>query len=258
MEGVPVSALPSFFLCNYLEESDYIRTFAGMKQMRLLIVVAVMLLMVGCLQDKVGGVKIYSEPSVEVYSISNQVSMFLFHASGPWQATSPVPWLQVMKESRPGGTDTLKVVTTEKNLTGMERRALVTLMADGEACTVDVKQRDEYAEFDQEEFSVPAEGGMMEVTFRTNSPDSLQLYVTGALAKFLEDTRKNDSTGNKTRAESKGKLNWLRVLPNTDTVPRRGFFYLAIGVGNDRHVNLDTLLFYQDAFVPDSLKTENP
>ena len=231
-----------------------VRTFAGMKQMRLLIVAGVLFLMAGCLQDKVGGVRIYSEPSAEMYSISNQVSMFLFHSSGAWTATSPEPWLKVMKESGPGGTDTLIVMTVEKNLTGQERRALVNLVADGEMCTVDIKQRDEYAEFDQEEFNLPAEGGLLEVTFRTNSPDSLQLYVTGTLAKYLEDTRKKDST-NTTRAEKKGKLNWLRVQPNTDTISRDGFFYLAIGTGNDYHINLDTLKFHQDAFV-DSLKNQ--
>lgn len=235
----------------------FVRTFAHMKQVRLLIVSAVMLLMVGCLQDKVGGVKVYSDTSAELYSISNQVSMFLFHSSGPWKATSPEPWLQVMKESGPGGTDTLKVMTIEKNLTGEERRALVTLEADGEMCTIDIKQREEYAEFDQEEFNIGAEGGMLEVTFRTNSPDSLQLYVTGSLAKYLEDTRKKDSTKTETRAESKGKLNWLRVLPNTDTISRNGFFYLAIGVGNNYHINLDTLVFHQDACKPDSLKVND-
>lgn len=230
-------------------------TFAGMKQMRLLIVAAVVLLMVGCLQDKVGGVKVYTEPSAELYSISDQVGMFLFHASGPWKATCSEPWLQVMKESGPGGTDTLKVMTTEKNLTGEARRAIVKLEADGEVCTVDIKQRDEYAEFDQDQFSIGAEGGMLEVTFRTNASDSLQLYVTGSLAQYLEDTRKKDSSST-TRAEARGKLNWLRVLPNTDTISRNGFFYLAIGVGNDYHICLDTLIFHQDGYKPDSLENQ--
>lgn len=228
----------------------------NMKPLRLFIVAGVLGLLAGCLQDKVGGVRIYSEPSVELYSIPNQVSMFLFHASGPWTATSPEPWLQVIKESGPGGTDTLKVMTTEKNLTGVTRKVLVTLMADGEMRTVEVTQRDEYAEFDRDEFTVPAEGGMMEVTFKTNARDSLQLYVTGSLAKYLEDTRKKDSTKT-SRAESKeykGNLNWLRVLPNTDTIARKGYFYLAIGVGNDHHVSLDTLVFHQEAFVPDTLR----
>ena len=223
--------------------------------MRLLIVAGVLLLLAGCLQDKVGGVKVYSDPSAELYSVSNQVSMFLFHASGPWKATSAEPWLKVMKESGPGGTDTLIVMTIEKNLTGQERKALVTVTSDGEISTVDITQRDEYAEFDQDEFSLAAEGGMLEVTFRTNATDSLQLYVTGSLAQYLEDTRKNDST-NTTRAErkeAKGKLNWLRVLPNTDTIPRKGFFYLALGIGNNYHINLDTLRFYQAGIVPDSM-----
>ncbi len=228
-----------------------------MKHLRLLIAAGVLLLMAGCLQDKVGGVRIYSEPSAELYSISNQVSLFLFHSSGPWTATSPEPWLKVVKESGPGGTDTLKVMTTEKNLTGQVRKATVSLVADGELRTVEIKQRDEYAEFDQEEFSLPAEGGMLEVTFRTNAPDSLQLYVTGSLAKYLEDTRKKDST-TATRAEGKGKLNWLRVLPNTDSTARVGFFYLAIGVGNDRHISLDTLKFHQDAPADDPQNPENP
>lgn len=245
---------------NYSQKSLvvqlFVRTFAGMKQIRLLIAAAVVFLMAGCLQDKVGGVKVYSDPSAEVYSLPNQESLFLFHSSGPWKATSSEPWLKVVKESGPGGTDTLKVVTTEKNLTGQERRALVTLVADGETCTIDVKQRDEYAEFDQDEFNIGAEGGMLEVTFRTNISDSLQLYVTGSLAKYLEDTRKKDSTTNGTRAEGKGNLNWLRVLPNTDTISRNGFFYLALGIGENYHVSLDTLVFHQDGCKPDSVNNQ--
>ena len=223
--------------------------------------VATVMLLAGCLQDKVGGVRIYSEPSAELYSIPDQTGMFLFHSSGPWKASCTEPWLQVLKESGPGGTDTLKGMTTQKNLTGEERTAIVTLLADGEMRTVEVKQRDEYAEWDQEEFSLPAEGGMMEVGFRTNATDSLQLYVTSQLFQYLVDTRKKDSTNTETRAErkeGKGTLNWMRVLPNTDTVPRKGYFYLAIGVGENRHVSLDTLHFYQDAAVSDSLISENP
>lgn len=214
---------------------------------------ATVLLLAGCLQDKVGGVRIYSDPSAELFSVANQTSLFLFHASGPWKATSPEPWLQVMKESGPGGTDTLKVMTTQKNLTGAERKAVVTLVADGELHTVEVTQRDEYAEWDQEEFNLPAEGGMMEVSFKTNATDSLQLYVSSHLFQYLEDTRKKDSTQTDTRAEKKegkGNLNWMRVLPNTDTIPRKGYFFLAIGVGENRHVSLDTLKFYQAAAEP--------
>ena len=211
------------------------------------------MLLAGCLQDKVGGVRIYSDPSAELYSVANQTSLFLFHASGPWKATSPEPWLQVIKESGPGGTDTLKVMTTQKNLTGVERKAVVTLVADGELHTVEITQRDEYAEWDQEEFNLPAEGGMMEVSFKTNATDSLQLYVSSHLFQYLEDTRKKDSTQTDTRAEKKegkGNLNWMRVLPNTDTIPRKGYFFLAIGVGENRHVSLDTLKFYQAAVEP--------
>ena len=214
---------------------------------------ATVLLLAGCLQDKVGGVRIYSDPSAELYSVANQTSLFLFHASGPWKATSPEPWLQVIKESGPGGTDTLKVMTTQKNLTGVERKAVVTLVADGELHTVEITQRDEYAEWDQEEFNLPAEGGMMEVSFKTNATDSLQLYVSSHLFQYLEDTRKKDSTQTDTRAEKKegkGNLNWMRVLPNTDTIPRKGYFFLAIGVGENRHVSLDTLKFYQAAAEP--------
>ena len=214
---------------------------------------ATVLLLAGCLQDKVGGVRIYSDPSAKLYSVANQTSLFLFHASGPWKATSPEPWLQVMKESGPGGTDTLKVMTTQKNLTGVERKAVVTLVADGELHTVEITQRDEYAEWDQEEFNLPAEGGMMEVSFKTNATDSLQLYVSSHLFQYLEDTRKKDSTQTDTRAEKKegkGNLNWMRVLPNTDTIPRKGYFFLAIGVGENRHVSLDTLKFYQAAAEP--------
>jgi hypothetical protein len=219
-----------------------------MKQMRLLIVASVLMLLAGGLQDKVGGVKMYSEPNVVVCSVANQTSMFLFYASGPWTATSPVPWLEVTKASGPGGTDTLKVMTTQKNLTGQERRALVELVADGELTTVEVMQRDEYAEFDRDTIKLPAEGGMMDVDFRANERDSLQLYVTGSLVEFLEDTRKKDST-KASRAEDKefkGTLNFLRVLPNTDTLARDGHFVLAIGIGNERYIGLDTLVFHQD------------
>jgi len=237
--------------------SNKSHTFAEMKQLRLLIVAAVVMLMVGCLQDKVGGVRIYSDPNAELYSVANQTSLFLFHASGPWRASSTEPWLQVVKASGPGGTDTLKVMTTEKNLTGKERKAIVTIVADDETRTVEVVQRNEYAEFDQEEFALPAEGGMMDVTFRSNFRDSLVLYVTGTLAKYLEDTRDEDSTKATTRTDYKGTINWLRVLPNTDTVARKGYFYLALAIDENRHIALDTLRFCQDALIPDSLKADS-
>lgn len=232
-----------------------------MKGLRLVFISLWILLLAGCLQDKVGGVRIYSEPTAEMYSISNQVSLFLFHASGPWKAKSSEPWLQVLKAEGPGGTDTLKVMTAEKNLTGEERKVVVTLESDGELRTVEVTQRGEYAEFGQELFSLPAEGGLLEVDFRSNVGDSLLLYVTGSLAKYLEDTRKKDSTDTETRAENeerRGTLNWLRVLPNEDTVPRKAFFYLAFGIGNNRHISLDTLRFEQAALPVDSLKPKDP
>jgi len=82
-------------------------------------------LLAGCLKDEVGGVRLSSDGPVEMYSVPRQVAVMLFHTGGAWTATTDATWLKVKKESGTGGTDTLIIVTTEKNLTGAPRTALV-------------------------------------------------------------------------------------------------------------------------------------
>ena len=145
------------------------------------------------------------------------------------------------------------IKTTEKNLTGERRLAQVIVESDGERQMVDVWQRDEYALFSEKIFNMPAEGGLLDVTFRTNCLDSLQLYVTTALVDFLEDTRKKDSVE---KAPVRGKepveasLSWLRVLPNETDSLRQGIFFLSLLRKSGQRVDLDTLRFSQAGRLP--------
>jgi hypothetical protein len=165
-----------------------------------------------------------------------------------------VPWLKVVKENGPGGTDTLIIVTTEKNLTGAPRTALVTVESGGQREVVNVKQSEEYAVLDVKEVMVPAEGGLLDVKFRTNVADSLQLYVSSHLAKYLVDTR--DSTAKVRGEERVGTLGFLKVLPNDSTGVRLGLFFLSIKNRHGGRLDLDTLLFSQPPLHGDSTKTE--
>ena len=101
---------------------------------------------------------------------------------------------------------------------------------------------------------VLAEGGLLDVKFRTNVADSLQLYVSSHLAQYLVDTR--DSTA-KVRGEEKvGTLGFLKVLPNDSTGVRLGLFFLSIKNRHGGRLDLDTLLFSQPPLHGDSTKTE--
>lgn len=217
-------------------------------------VLLVVSLLAGCLKDEVGGVRLVTDSSVEVYSVPRQVASFLFHSGGPWTATADVPWLKVVKENGPGGTDTLIIVTTEKNLTGAPRTALVTVESGGQREVVNVKQSEEYAVLDVKEVMVPAEGGLLDVKFRTNVADSLQLYVSSHLAQYLVDTR--DSTAKVRGEEKDGTLGFLKVLPNDSTGVRLGLFFLSIKNRHGGRLDLDTLLFSQPPLHGDSTKTE--
>lgn len=210
--------------------------------------------LVGCLKDEVGGVRFATDSSVEVYPVPRQVAMFLFHTGGPWTATTDASWLKITKESGQGGTDTLIVMTTEKNLTGSVRTAQVFVESGGQREVVDVKQSDEYAVLEVKEIVMPAEGGPLDVKFRTNVADSLQLYVTSSLAQYLVDTRDTTKT---TRGEEKtGTLSWLHVLPNDSTGIRSAFFFLAINNKHGGRLDLDTLLFHQLPLRTDSVNAE--
>ena len=217
-----------------------------MKRSAIIVCVLLMLnLMVGCLKDEIGGVRITTEGAVELYPVPQQTAMFLFYTGGPWKAATDVSWLKITKESGPGGTDTLFIVTTEKNLTGAVRTAQVTIESDGVTKSVDVRQSGEYAIFDQKEVVMFAEGGPLEVTFRTNVADSLQLYVSGYLAKYLVDTRKQDSTAETRADEMRGSLKWLKVLPNESDSTHIGYFFLSINNPRGGRIDLDTLHFVQ-------------
>lgn len=205
-----------------------------------------LLILTGCLKDEVGGIRIATDTTVDVHAVTRQVGYFLFHAGGPWTATSSAPWLRVVKDSGPGGTDTLFVVTTEKNLTGTDRMAQVVIRSGGYDEVLKVKQTGEYALFDLDPktYTVPAEGGLMDVTFRTNVPDSLQLYVSSSFAERLEDLREKESA--RTRKEAEGSLNWLQVVPNATKDTLRGYFLLAISHRQYAgRVDLDSLLIVQ-------------
>ena len=214
------------------------------------------LLLAGCLKDEVGGVRLAADSVVEVYPVPNQVAMFLFHTGGPWTASTDALWLRITKTSGSGGTDTLKVITTEKNVTGEERMAHVIVESGGERQAVDVRQSGEYALFESKEYIMPAEGGLLEVQFRTNVADSLQLYVTAHLTKYMVDTRKEDSTTTTRAQEKSGSLNWIRVLPNDSTDARNGLFFLSINNKHGGRIDLDTLVFYQPTSQPTPQPTE--
>lgn len=207
--------------------------------------------LVGCLKDEVGGVRLATDSSVEVYSVPRQVAMFLFHTGGPWTATTEASWLKITKENGPGGTDTLIAVTTEKNLTGSVRTAKVFVESGGQREVVDVRQSEEYAVLDVKEIVMPAEGGPIDVKFRTNVADSLQLYVSSSMAQYLVDTRDTTKT---TRGEEKiGTLNWLYVQPNDSTDMRSAYFFLSINNKHGGRLDLDTLVFHQLPLQTDSV-----
>ena len=201
------------------------------------------LLIASCSEDEANSITLTTTGTTELYSVTNQSADIKFTASSSWKASSAAKWLTISPKSGDAGSQVITVATTATNRTGSSRVSNVTIESGGTQKTISVKQRGEYAIFDRDELNVPSEGGTYRVDFRTNlEDDQLHIYASVSLEDWLKDTESDA----RTRAEYKGYLYPMRLLPNESTNARDGALFFAMLDNAGTPILLDTLFIYQE------------
>ena len=217
-----------------------------MKRIQNISVVGLMiavLLVIGCSEDETGGITLATNGTTELYSVTNQSAEIKFNASSSWKASCTSTWLTFSPKSGEAGSNVITVSTTATNRTKNSRYAQLLIESGGQTQKVSVKQRDEYAIFDKEEYHLPAKETIITPQFKTNvDANSLELYVTNG----LNDWVKAEEEKSKTREEKKFALKNLRVLANTSKDARDGAIFLTMKDKAGNVLGLDTLFIYQE------------
>jgi len=201
----------------------------------------------GCGDDGGGGgnVTVQGSQTVELPSATNQSQTLTITTDGSWQASCDAAWLTFAPQSGQAGTTTITLTTTTINQTKSLRSARLTISCGGTSKTVTVRQSADYALFLNSDITVGAEGGTLsDIAFVTNlSQQTLNLYVTQGIDEWIVSAK---GSGTQTRAELEGRINTLRVLPNTDKTPRTGGIFLAMTNSKGDFMALDTLWIHQE------------
>ena len=207
-----------------------------------------LLLLTGCAKDEIGGVSISSGENTELYAVTNVSRDIKFFASEDWTATCSASWLTFSPKNGGEGANTITVSTTQTNRTKKEREAELKISSGGKYQIVKITQRAEYAIFDDEELSFPAEGGTLNITFKSNlSEGQLKVYMSLGMDDWIPELKKSEKSESRTRADEHiGTIKPLTVSPNTDRNARNGAFFLGMQDKQGGLLLLDTLYIHQE------------
>ena len=195
-----------------------------MKRPSLLVVLAgVILLLSGCMADEVGGIWLVTETVGEMPSTKDYAAEVYFQAGDEWRAWSSDGWLSVTPNEGKSGRNGIKLRTVTPNRTRDRRKATVTIESGGQQQTVTVWQRNDYALFDQREYTVEAQGGEVNMTFQSNVPKDSLLIMYMRLSWYAWDA---DSLTTRA-ADWHGSVKILHVSPNPSQTERSSYFLLV-------------------------------
>lgn len=201
-------------------------------------------LLAACSSDDGGDSRIDIDGSstVELPAVVNQSSTLSFTTDEGWRASCSASWLTLAPTNGSAGSNTITLTTTETNRTKSSRTVTLTLTSGVATKKVTVRQRGDYAVFDQEEFSLPAEGGVINIHFTTNiGQDQLMVYSSMGLDEWLDV----EDESRRTRTDYEGWLKPLRVKANTSRNAREGAFFLTMDDSDGNPMGLDTLWIHQ-------------
>lgn len=204
-----------------------------------------MLLLVGCEKEE-DAISFSTPGTAELYSVTNQTTEIRFRSEDSWKATCTANWLTFSPKSGKAGENVITLATTSTNRTKKPRTAVMTIEAGGKTKTINIKQRDEYAYFDIDEWLIDEGGAGRALSFRTNlTENDLLLMAT----EGLEDWVKLDPVYNaRTRVEYEGSTKMLYVGRNDTPYPREGAFFLVMKDDKGNYMGLDTLWLYQKPY----------
>ena len=203
------------------------------------------LLLVGCEKEE-DTISLSTPGTAELYSIVNQTNEIKFRSDEAWTATCKANWLTFSPKSGKAGENVITLATTSTNRTQKPRTAVMTIEAGGKSKTVNIKQRDEYACFDIDEWLIDEGGESRALSFHANL-DEKNLFVLST--KGLEEWVKMQPIYNaRSRAEYKYSTKTLYVGRNDTPYPREGAFILAMKDDKGNYLGLDTLWLYQKPY----------
>ena len=178
---------------------------------------------------------------VTLLPTKDEQATFLFEAPAAWTATTTASWLSLSPTKGSKGDASLVVTATSTNRTGSSRRALVNINIGSTHKSLAVNQSGEYALFDKKIYTIGAEGGQIQMTFRSNITNTDALLVAYTPVDWLSFEGQDA-----TRAEWNGAMNAITVMPNNAREQRAADFAMALSRGSDgTWVNLDTATIVQ-------------
>lgn len=204
-----------------------------------------MLLLVSCEKEE-QLISISTPGTAELYSVTNQTTEIKFRSEEPWKITCMADWLTFSPKSGKAGENVVTIATTSTNRTKKPRTAVMTIEAGYERKTVNIKQRDDYAIFDLDEWLISEGGEGRALSFHTNLEEK---DLTMLSTKGLEEWVKMEPIYNAhSRAEYFGATKTLYVGRNDTPYPREGAFFLAMKDDKGNYLGLDTLWLYQKPY----------
>ena len=210
-----------------------------------LCLIMVQLAVAACVEDEVGGVSLVSGNITELSSVTNKSSDVKFNAGGEWKATCAANWLTFSPKSGESGTNTITVTTTATNRTKSSRTAMLVIESGGKKKEVNIKQRDEYAYFDKDVYTMPAEGGALLMPLKSNVEELYWGYSTD-LVDMVPELKDKQGSEARTRADRSLSLGPLNVVPNTARDAREGHVFLTMKSSSGERLFLDTVTIHQE------------
>ena len=228
----------------------------GSRRFRLSPLVLLAVMLVGCIADEVGGIYIVSGETDELYSVANQMTTTYFNAGGKWTAVPSVDWLAVSPSSGEAGKNAIVITTTLPNHTMQERTGTVVITSGGKSETVSVRQRNEYAFFDQKEYVVDSAGGEVQMGFTSNIEKGKLMISYLRLNWFVMSDSKSGTRGEVWN----GKVKPITILANPTDKERSAPFVLGFYDDKKKLLGLDTAWVHQKpssaiAEIPDTVTT---
>jgi hypothetical protein len=171
---------------------------------------------------------------------ANQKKDITFETTASWTASTTAPWLTVSPGRGSKGSNTITATTTAINRTKVDRQAQVVIKSGSNTKNITIIQSGDYALFDSKVHTVPAEGGSVAMTFRSNITDTERLVVAYQQLDWL-----SFAGGGETRREWNGTLTTINVAPNTSRQQRGAAFALALRKDDGSLAELDTATVIQ-------------
>ena len=198
---------------------------------------AAVFLSTGCEEESnSNSITLTSGSVVELYPAVNQSKELVFEAAGDWTASCEADWLTFSPRQGGSGKNTITITTASTNKTKNARSAVLAITSGSNHRNVSVVQSGKYAIFDQKNYTVPASGGKLRLTFKTNLEDADNMQMRYTLQEWV-NWSKDD---NFSRAEWSGKTEELTVAPNTTSSSRTAAYMLTMSTDDGQWMGLDT------------------